>query len=71
MRDNVLIRLNSERHFRKLRRRFEELQKNVGKTRATVVAKLVKWSIPKPEIRGSNPVVGKFFFPSSVLKRRK
>ena len=27
-------------------------------SRAVVVAQLVKWSLPTPEIRGSNPVIG-------------
>ena len=26
---------------------------------AVVVAQLVEWSIPIPEVRGSNPVIGK------------
>ena len=38
-----------------------------------VVAQLVERSIPTPEIRGSNTVIGKFYmcFMSTVLKRRK
>ena len=27
--------------------------------RAVVVAQLVEWSLPIPEVRGSNPVIGK------------
>ena len=44
---------------------------------AVVVAHLVKRSLPTPEVRGSNPVVGKFIYRtfayrlSIVLKRRK
>ena len=26
-----------------------------------VVAQLVEWSIPVPEVRGSNPVIGKIY----------
>ena len=29
---------------------------------AVVVAQLVEWSLPIPEVRGSNPVIGKSLF---------
>ena len=29
--------------------------------RAVVVAQLVEWSLPIPEVRGSNPVIGKIY----------
>ena len=29
---------------------------------AVVVAQLVEWSLPIPEVRGSNPVIGKNLF---------
>ena len=45
---------------------------------AVVVAQLVERSLPVPEVRGSNPVMGKFYIEhlftcllSTVLKRRK
>ena len=47
-------------------------------TRAVVVAQLVDWLLPIPEVRSSNPVIGKIYiehlftcFLSTVLKRRK
>ena len=48
-------------------------------TREVVVAQLVERSLPIPEVRGSNPVIGKILFISieqlytvnCVLKRRK
>ena len=39
-----------------------------------VVAQLVEWSLPTPEVHGLNPVIGKILFMyslSTVLKRRK
>ena len=36
-----------------------------------LVAQLVEWSIPTPEICASNPVIGKFYLLSTVFKRRK
>ena len=42
--------------------------------RVVVVAQLVEWSLPIPEVRRSNPVIGKKYFEhllSTVLKRRK
>ena len=40
-----------------------------------VVAQLVEWPLPIPEVRGSNPVIGKIYIEhcllSTVLKRRK
>ena len=43
--------------------------------RAVVVAQLVERLLPVPEVRGSNPVIGKnllnIYFLSTVLKRRK
>ena len=33
-----------------------------------VVDQLGEWLLPLPEIRGSNPVVGKFYLLSTVLK---
>ena len=45
---------------------------------AVVVAQLVERSLPIPEVRGSNPVIGKFYTEhlftcllSTALKRRK
>ena len=32
------------------------------KLRAVVVAQLVEWSLPIPEVRSSNPVIGKNLF---------
>ena len=42
--------------------------------REMVVAQLVEQSLLIPEVRGSNPVIGKFYIEhslSTVLKRRK
>ena len=41
-------------------------------TREVVVAQLVERSLPIPEVRGSNPVIGKssMCFLSTVLKRQ-
>ena len=36
--------------------------------RAVVVAQLVEWLPPTPEICDLNPVIGKFDLPSTVLK---
>ena len=33
-----------------------------------VVAQLVGWSIPTPEVRGSNPVIGKFYMFCQLTK---
>ena len=33
-----------------------------------IEAQLVEQSLPKPEIRGSNPVIGKFYLLSTVMK---
>ena len=41
-----------------------QTNKNVG--REVVVAQLVEWSLPIPEIRGSNPVIGKKLFISNI-----
>ena len=41
---------------------------------AVVVAQLVEQFLPTPEVRGSNPVIGKFYIThilSTVLKRRE
>ena len=35
------------------------------------VAHLVEWSLLTPDIRGLNPVIGKFYFVSIVLKRKR
>ena len=35
---------------------------------SVVVVQLVVRSLPTPEIRGSNPIIGKFYFLSTVLK---
>ena len=37
---------------------------------AVVVAQLVERVLPKPDVRGSNPVIGKLLY-QTVLKRRK
>ena len=34
---------------------------NIGVS-AVVVAQLVEWSLPTPEVRGSNPVIGKYLY---------
>ena len=42
--------------------------------RAVVMAQLVEWSFPTPKVRGSNPVVSKYYITyvlSTVLKSRK
>ena len=31
----------------------------IGDSRAMVVAQLVEWLLPTPEVHGSNPVIGK------------
>ena len=36
-----------------------------------VVAQLVEWSLPTPEIRGSNPYISKFYLPSKWKIRKK
>ena len=41
-----------------------------SKAMAMVGARLVERSLLTPEIRGSNPVIGKYYFLSIVLKRR-
>ena len=52
-----------------------QLLTNKMKRRAVVVAQLVERLPPTPEIRGSNPVIGKLLsnicLQSTVLKRRK
>ena len=45
-----------------------------GFNRAVVVAQLVEWSRPTPEVNGSNPAIGKRYIEcllSTVLKRQK
>ena len=32
-----------------------------------VVGQLVEWSLPTPEIRGSNPDIGNFYFPFPAI----
>ena len=39
--------------------------------RALVVAQLVERPLPTAEIRGSNPVIGKFYLVSAVIKLQK
>ena len=34
-------------------------QNKIANSGAAVVAQLVEWSLPIPEVRGSNPVIGK------------
>ena len=34
------------------------------------MAQLVEWSLPAPEIRGSNPNFGKFYLPIVHLNRK-
>ena len=48
----------------------EGLCKNIWKW-AVVVTQLVEQWLLTPEIRDSNPVIGKFYFPSTVLKDEK
>ena len=42
---------------------------------AVIVAQLAEWLLPTPEVRGSNPVIGKMYIGhcllSTVLKRQK
>ena len=40
----------------------KEIETKYGYKRAVVVAQLVERSLPIPQVRGSNPVFGKFFF---------
>ena len=57
-------------HLKKKGRRRKVVK--VTKTRALVFAQLVDQLIPTRKIRNSNPVIGKFNFPSTgqrVLKR--
>ena len=47
---------------------------NIWKEWAAVVAQMVEWSLPTPEVRGSNPVIGEILLMYSlptVLKKRK
>ena len=38
---------------------------------ALVVARVVEWLLPIPEIRGLNPVIGKHYSMYTVLRRQK
>ena len=40
-------------------------------TRAVVVAQLVEWLLPTPEIRGSNQVIGKILFTNRTIEKTK
>ena len=40
--------------------------RQTGKTWAVVVAQLIEWFLLLPEVRGSNPVIGKKFIEHSV-----
>ena len=42
---------------------FDLLVLRGGILRAVVVAQLVERSLPTPEMRGSNPVIAKFYLP--------
>ena len=57
---------------RELSKHMREIEKKYW---AVVVAQLVERSLPIPEVRGSNPVIGKnlnlTFLLSTVLKRQK
>ena len=44
------------------------LKKNLNEL-ILVVAHLLEQLLPRPEIRGSNPVIGKFYILLTVLKR--
>ena len=51
----------SERHI------FDEILRKIPEaTIRVVVAQLVEWLLPIPEVRGWNPVVGKILFTSTV-----
>ena len=43
---------------------------NLLRKKAVVVAQLVKRLLPTPEIRGSNPNIGKFYLPIVNLNRK-
>ena len=43
---------------------------NLLRKKAMVVAQLVKRLLPTPEIRGSNPNIGKFYLPIVNLNRK-
>ena len=38
---------------------------------AVVVAKMVEWSLPTPEIRGSNPDNGKILSTNCTIEKKK
>ena len=44
-------------------RLFEITGNKINVIRAVVVAQLVEWSLPIPEVRGLNPVIGKIYWP--------
>ena len=57
MSNGFYFTINSERKgFVKI---FEDKQ---HWTREVVVAQLVEWSLPIPEVSGSNPSIGKIYF---------
>ena len=58
------------REGRRLRRRAENGSKQFS-TWAVVVAQLVEWSLPKPVIRGSNPVLEKLICTSDYIEKAK
>ena len=49
-------------------RLWEHCYKKLAIFWAVVVAQLVERLLLTPEIHGSNPLIGKFYFPSAVLK---
>ena len=72
----LLVFLNGKKHFQKcfhklsygLKRptHYNNINNNISWP--VVVAQLEEWSLPTPEIRGSNPVISKFDLLSTVLK---
>ena len=37
------------------------------RSEAVVVAQLAEWSLPRPEVRSSNPVVGEFLYRTFIF----
>ena len=72
----LLVFLNGKKHFQKcfhklsygLKRHTHYNNINNNISWPVVVAQLEEWSLPTPEIRGSNPVISKFDLLSTVLK---
>ena len=41
--------------------RGRKITESIKSTWEVVVVQLVEWSLPTPEVRGSNPVIGKIY----------